>query len=187
MPDFISEADFQIVAVAGSQVAGFQIVAIVGSQSVRFLISQQPNDGFLEMAFQKTLYQKVLSVNGRAFFTSKIFKKMKNAVLIFLTLFLGLAACQNTQPKTEAKPETTAAPTAEPAASATAAPEAVFACPMHPEVTGKAGDKCPKCKMDLEEKKAPVEAVYACPMHPEVTGKKGDKCPKCKMDLTEKK
>ena len=53
---------------------------------------------------------------------------------------------------------------------------------MHPEVTGKAGDKCPKCKMNLEEKKTP-EAVFACPMHPEVTGKAGDKCSKCKMDL----
>ena len=25
----------------------------------------------------------------------------------------------------------------------------VFACPMHPEVTGKKGDKCPKCEMEL--------------------------------------
>ena len=28
--------------------------------------------------------------------------------------------------------------------------EHVFACPMHPEVTGKVGDKCPKCGMELE-------------------------------------
>lgn len=28
--------------------------------------------------------------------------------------------------------------------------EGVYACPMHPEVTGKKGDTCPKCKMDLE-------------------------------------
>jgi hypothetical protein len=26
----------------------------------------------------------------------------------------------------------------------------VYACPMHPEVTGKKGDKCTKCSMDLE-------------------------------------
>lgn len=26
----------------------------------------------------------------------------------------------------------------------------VFACPMHPEVTGKEGDTCPKCGMKLE-------------------------------------
>ena len=27
--------------------------------------------------------------------------------------------------------------------------EATYACPMHPEVTGNAGDKCPKCGMNL--------------------------------------
>lgn len=28
--------------------------------------------------------------------------------------------------------------------------EHVFACPMHPEITGKEGDKCSECGMDLE-------------------------------------
>lgn len=34
--------------------------------------------------------------------------------------------------------------------------EAVYACPMHPEVTGKAGESCPKCgmKLVLQEKTA---------------------------------
>jgi hypothetical protein len=27
---------------------------------------------------------------------------------------------------------------------------ATYYCPMHPEVRGKAGDKCPKCNMALE-------------------------------------
>ena len=67
-------------------------------------------------------------------------------------------------------------------------PNAVYACPMHPEVTGKAGDTCPKCKMDLVSTSAvstPADsnAAYACPMHAEVTGKAGDKCPKCGMAL----
>jgi len=26
----------------------------------------------------------------------------------------------------------------------------VYACPMHPDVTGKEGDTCPKCNMKLE-------------------------------------
>ncbi len=30
----------------------------------------------------------------------------------------------------------------------------VYACSMHPEVTGKEGDKCSKCGMDLEAVKA---------------------------------
>lgn len=29
--------------------------------------------------------------------------------------------------------------------------EAKYACPMHPEVTGKKGDVCSKCNMALEE------------------------------------
>ncbi|QSX29954.1 heavy metal-binding domain-containing protein [Shewanella cyperi] len=57
--------------------------------------------------------------------------------------------------------------------------EQVYACPMHPEVTGKAGDTCPKCGMNLVK----AEPGYACPMHPEVTGQAGDSCPKCGMHL----
>ncbi len=29
--------------------------------------------------------------------------------------------------------------------------EMAYACPMHPEEKGKEGDKCSKCKMDLEK------------------------------------
>jgi len=65
-----------------------------------------------------------------------------------------------------------------------------YACPMHSEVTGKMGDKCSKCGMDLTPAKMAATsaahanaAMYACPMHPEMTGKMGDKCSKCGMDL----
>jgi hypothetical protein len=90
-----------------------------------------------------------------------------------------------------------------------------YTCPMHPEVTGKKGDHCPKCKMELVESaepavfccavhkecsgkmgakcpkcgtpmEQPVEP-YSCPMHPEQKGKKGDRCPKCNMYLEQKK
>ncbi len=55
------------------------------------------------------------------------------------------------------------------------------ACPMHPKVTGVAGDDCPKCGMKLE----PVAQAdtHVCPMHPKVTGVAGDDCPKCGMKL----
>lgn len=56
----------------------------------------------------------------------------------------------------------------------------VYHCPMHPEVTGKKGDSCPKCGMFLVKAEP---AVYHCPMHPEVKGHKGDSCPKCGMTL----
>lgn len=38
------------------------------------------------------------------------------------------------------------------------AKETIYTCPMHPEVTGKAGDDCPKCGMELEPKGGPVTA-----------------------------
>ncbi len=87
-------------------------------------------------------------------------------------------ACKQQQPsaKTGEQPVTTAAP-------APVAAAATFACPMHPEITGKEGDKCSKCNMDLKPVASNDAVVYACPMHPEITGKPGDKCSKCKMDL----
>ncbi|GGI78253.1 hypothetical protein GCM10007978_14930 [Shewanella hanedai] len=79
------------------------------------------------------------------------------------------------------------------------------ACPMHPEVTGKQGDTCPKCGMNLTQNQAASEQhknctscpkhkthshehgetanTHACPMNPSITGKEGDTCPKCGMNL----
>lgn len=90
-----------------------------------------------------------------------------------------------------------------------------YTCPMHPEITGKKGDHCPKCHMALVESHAPAVFCcpihkectskmsgkcpkcgtpmeqpvqpYTCPMHPEVKGKKGERCPKCNMELEMKK
>ena len=68
---------------------------------------------------------------------------------------------------------------------------ATFACPMHPEITGKEGEKCSKCGMDLvastsnktSMKDMDKSAIASCPMHPEITGKVGEKCSKCGMAL----
>jgi len=47
------------------------------------------------------------------------------------------------------------------AATTTAADaNAVYACPMHPDITGKASDKCSKCGMDLEPAKANAATSY---------------------------
>ena len=59
----------------------------------------------------------------------------------------------------------------------------VYACPMHPEVTGEASDRCPKCGMKLLAVAAP--SSYACPMHPEVVSETPDRCPKCGMKLVD--
>jgi hypothetical protein len=70
---------------------------------------------------------------------------------------------------------------------------AIFACPMHPEITGVEGDKCSKCGMELvaasedqgngNMEDMDMSAVASCPMHPEITGKEGDTCSKCGMTL----
>ena len=65
----------------------------------------------------------------------------------------------------------------------------VYTCTMHPDVVSDKPGKCPKCGMDLVQKKVKLQAkkLYTCTMHPEVTSEKPGKCPKCGMDLVEKK
>jgi FtsP/CotA-like multicopper oxidase with cupredoxin domain len=57
----------------------------------------------------------------------------------------------------------------------------VYACPMHPEITGEASDRCPKCGMTLLATAAP--SSYVCPMHPDVVSDEPGRCPKCGMAL----
>ncbi|MEO5581435.1 MAG: heavy metal-binding domain-containing protein [Saprospiraceae bacterium] len=89
---------------------------------------------------------------------------MKIRLTFFASLIILLAiACKNSA--TTNTPAATAVLTTDSAATAiimmTDATHAmmaatdsvtVYVCTMHPEVTGKKGDKCPKCKMDLVAK-----------------------------------
>jgi hypothetical protein len=74
----------------------------------------------------------------------------KIQILAALMLVLTVFACKNTGTEAAAPAvDTTMMSTTE---TMTAAPDTMamaFACPMHPEVTGKEGDKCSKCGMDL--------------------------------------
>jgi len=65
----------------------------------------------------------------------------------------------------------------------------IYTCTMHPGVVSDKPGKCPRCGMDLVQKKVKLQAkkLYTCAMHPEVTSEKPGKCPKCGMDLVEKK
>jgi Cu+-exporting ATPase len=63
--------------------------------------------------------------------------------------------------------------------------EAIYICPMDPEVRQRGPGSCPKCGMALErESPATGEQVeYTCPMHPEVVSDRPGSCPKCGMAL----
>lgn len=64
--------------------------------------------------------------------------------------------------------------------------EAVYTCPMHPEVRQNGPGSCPSCGMELEPVSPATPAAkteYTCPMHPEVVQGKPGSCPKCGMEL----
>lgn len=72
------------------------------------------------------------------------------STLVFAALFCVstiVSSCGGS--KTESKDQTTEEAPAESADVA----EVKYACPMHPEITGKKGDVCSKCNMALEEVK----------------------------------
>jgi len=64
--------------------------------------------------------------------------------------------------------------------------QALYSCPMHPEVEQDSPGTCPKCGMALEAVLPAAPATrteYTCPMHPEVVQDGPGTCPKCGMAL----
>lgn len=64
--------------------------------------------------------------------------------------------------------------------------EAVYTCPMHPEVRQNKPGPCPKCGMALEPLtigSAKEKIEYTCPMHPEIVRDQPGSCPICGMAL----
>ncbi len=74
---------------------------------------------------------------------------MKQNLLFAFFVVVFAVACKNsgTEAAAPAVDSTTMSTTETMMATDTMA--MAFACPMHPEVTGKEGDKCSKCGMDL--------------------------------------
>jgi Cu+-exporting ATPase len=64
--------------------------------------------------------------------------------------------------------------------------DAIYICPMDPEVRQQGPGACPKCGMALEPE-APLPAMastqYVCPMHPQVVRDAPGACPICGMAL----
>jgi hypothetical protein len=72
---------------------------------------------------------------------------MKNiAKLSIILLVFVLTSCKdnNTNNQSDANTDTVKTEQSQSA-------DKMYACPMHPEVTGKQGEKCSKCGMDLTE------------------------------------
>jgi P-type Cu+ transporter len=66
------------------------------------------------------------------------------------------------------------------------AAEAIYVCPMDPEVRQAGPGACPKCGMALEpEEPAPLgtQIQYTCPMHPDIVRDEPGSCPICGMAL----
>src|SRR5262249_22208007 len=64
--------------------------------------------------------------------------------------------------------------------------EAIYTCPMHPEVHRPGPGACPVCGMALEPLRvaAPTTRTeYTCPMHPEIVRPEPGSCPVCGMAL----
>src|SRR5688572_20156037 len=64
--------------------------------------------------------------------------------------------------------------------------QALFTCPMHPEVRQTTPGSCPKCGMALEPLQASLprsKTEYTCPMHLEVVRDAPGSCPICGMAL----
>ncbi len=77
-------------------------------------------------------------------------KKAINTLLGVTVCLVTLSACNNVENKKN-KDMTTHEHSDK---------ESVYACPMHPEVTGKQGEKCPKCGMDLKAVNAENAVAY---------------------------
>src|SRR5438034_2844439 len=100
-------------------------------------------------------------------------------------LFCG-AGCKR---KFEVDPERYLHGTGTPVPHSVAAPtndEALYTCPMHPEVRQHGPGACPKCGMALEPVQAAAPATkveWTCPMHPQIVRDGPGSCPICGMAL----
>ena len=64
--------------------------------------------------------------------------------------------------------------------------DAIYICPMDPEVRQQGPGACPKCGMALEPEVAVAAVVstqYVCPMHPQIVRDAPGACPICGMAL----
>ncbi|WP_298117439.1 DUF3347 domain-containing protein [Flavobacterium sp.] len=74
---------------------------------------------------------------------------MKKLILVTVIIAAVVTSCNQKSKETESQSTEASTTTNE-----------LFACPMHPEVTGKKGEKCTKCGMELTEPVAQTESSH---------------------------
>ncbi len=85
----------------------------------------------------------------------------------------------------KADPEKYLHPRSDQAVAAPISKDAVYICPMDPEVRQDHPGACPKCGMALEPETPvlPTKTEWTCPMHPEIVRDGPGSCPICGMAL----
>ncbi len=93
----------------------------------------------------------------------------------------GCLAKFEANPRRYTHPDESSAQAVEPAAQA----DAMYICPMDPEVRQRGPGSCPKCGMALEPESPQLASrtEYTCPMHPEIVRDAPGDCPICGMAL----
>ncbi len=77
-------------------------------------------------------------------------------IFSLLMILAVLAACKkNEETVTATQVETETSVAADTMSTSAPQGDMVYACSMHPEVTGAKGDNCPKCGMALTEEVSP--------------------------------
>jgi hypothetical protein len=102
----------------------------------------------LPSEFYKKKYSSKNVANNNTISNNLKYNKMKNLILSAVTMAFVLVSCN--QKNKEAV--TTNSETTESTSQ-------LYACPMHPEITGKKGEKCSKCGMELTEPVTQTEAT----------------------------
>ena len=76
---------------------------------------------------------------------------MKNSIL-FSIFILFILACGSESKQNQSNEPKTTVPEKKAEVKTDTLHVHIFTCPMHPEITGKEGDKCSKCGMALVHK-----------------------------------
>lgn len=76
---------------------------------------------------------------------------MKNLILSAAAMAFVLVSCNQKNEKVESTDSTTETTQTTETTEPTEVTPELYACEMHPEVTGEKGEKCSKCGMELTE------------------------------------